>query len=135
MESLDLTSLKNAVASLKEVIDLYQQSKTDAILRDSLIQRFEYTYSLCLKMIKRYFKISAFAPNDIELMTFNAMIRQANKMSLLKSDLTLWDLFRQKRNMTSHTYDENVAKSVAETAIDFYDEALFLLGRLSENLS
>lgn len=135
MDTLDLTALNNAITSLEEVVELYKQSGTNAILRDSLIQRFEYTYSLSLKMIKRYFKLSAFVFEDIETMTFNATIRQANKMGLLKSDLQVWDMFRQKRNMTSHTYDEDIAKAVAAVAIDFYEEAMYLLNKLGENLS
>ena len=64
MEQLDLTSYKNALASLDEVIKVYNSDRENKITRDSLIQRFEYTYSLALKMMKRYFKISAFE-NDV----------------------------------------------------------------------
>ena len=60
MEKIDLTSLKKAYSSLVEVIKIYNQDKTNLIARDSMIQRFEYNYSLALKMIKRYFKNSAF---------------------------------------------------------------------------
>ena len=41
-------------------------------------------------------------------------------MNLLKSSLPQWDIFRQKRNMKSHTYDENIAKDVANVVLDFY---------------
>jgi len=134
MENIDITSLINAVNSLKEVVVLYKQNYSDAIIRDSLIQRFEYTYSLSLKMIKRFFKVSAFVLEDIESMTFNATIRQANKMKLLKSDLEKWDVFRQKRNMTAHTYDETVAKDVANIACEFLEEAEYLVKSLKEKI-
>lgn len=134
MENLDLTPLKNAINSLNEVVLLYKESPSNSILRDSLIQRFEYTYSLSLKMIKRYFKASAFVLEDIESMTFNATIRQANKMGLLKSNLEKWDIYRQKRNMTSHTYDEKLAKDVAQVACDFLEDATYLLNSLKEKL-
>src|SRR5574344_1392692 len=112
MENLDLTSFKNAIKSLKEALDIYSNDFDNSIVRDSVIQRFEYTYSLALKFLKRYFKSSAFVLDDIESMTFNEIIRQSNKMNLLLSNLEIWNDFRQKRNMTSHTYDENIAKQV-----------------------
>lgn len=135
MESIDLTSFEKALASLFEVIKIYNCDKTDLITRDSMIQRFEYTYSISLKMIKRYFVNGAFVLENIEGMTFNEMIRQANKMGLLRSNLEKWDNFRQKRNLTSHTYDEKIAQDVVEIIEDFALEAKYLLEKLREKLA
>ncbi len=134
MGTLDITSFEKALNRLKEVIDVYNSDKTNLIIRDSMIQRFEYTYSIALKMIKRFFSQGAFVLENIEGMTFNEMIRQANKMELLKSNLEKWDDFRQKRNLTSYTYDENVAKAVALVIEDFAIEVQYLLNRLKEKV-
>ena len=134
MGTLDITSFEKALNSLKEVIEVYNSDKTNLIIRDSMIQRFEYTYSIALKMIKRFFSQGAFVLENIEGMTFNEMIRQANKMELLKSNLEKWDDFRQKRNLTSHTYDENVAMAVALVIEDFAIEVDFLLNSLKEKI-
>lgn len=133
MEKLDITSFENALNSLDEVIEVYNNDKKNLITRDSMIQRFEYTYSLALKMIKRFFSQGAFVEN-IEGMTFNEMVRQANKMNLLKSNLEKWTDFRLMRNLTSHTYDEKIALDVVEVIPEFRDEAQFLLIRLKERL-
>lgn len=135
MTNLDLTALEKAYKSLLEVIEVYNSDKTNLIVRDSLIQRFEYTYSLALKMLKRYFSVSAFVIDNIEGMTFNEMIRTANKMGLLRSNLEIWDDFRRKRNATSHTYDETIALSVVSVVEEFAKEVDFLLNKLKENLS
>ena len=132
MEKLDLTSLKKAYNSLIEVIQFYNLDKTNLIARDSMIQRFEYNYSLSLKMIKRYFKNSAFVFDNLEAMSFNEMIRNANKMGLLLSNLEKWDLYRQKRNLTSHTYDEKTACEVVEIIEDFSNEVEYLINKLEE---
>lgn len=132
MEILDLTSLKKAYSSLIEVIELYNADKTNAITRDSMIQRFEYTYSLALKMIKRYFKNSAFIFDNLDSISFNEMIRQANKMDLLLSNLEKWDIYRQKRNLTSHTYDEKTALEVVSVIEDFSKEIDYLIQKLEE---
>ena len=63
-------------------------------------------------------------------MTFNEMIRLANKMGLLRSNLEKWDNYRQKRNLTSHTYDEKIARDVVSIIEDFALEAKFLLEKL-----
>ena len=134
MENIDLTSFEKALASLFEVIKIYNCDKTDLITRDSMIQRFEYTYSISLKMIKRYLSSGAFVFENIDGMTFNEMIRHANKMGILRSNLEKWDNFRQKRNLTSHTYDEKIAQDVVSIIEDFALETKFLLDKLKEKL-
>ncbi len=135
MKNIDLSPFEKALASLFEVIEIYNKDKTNLIARDSMFQRFEYTYSLALKMIKRYFTNGAFVFENIDSMTFNEMIRQANKMDLLRSNLETWDNYRQKRNLTSHTYDENVAKDVVSVIEDFSLEAKVLLDNLKKKIS
>ena len=132
METLDLTSFEKALNSLFEVNEVYNSDKNNLITRDSMIQRFEYTYLLSLKMIKRYLAKSAFVFENLEGMSFNEMIRQANKMGLLRSNLEKWDDYRQKRNLTSHTYDEKKKKSVVSIIEDFALEAEFLLTSLKK---
>lgn len=135
MTTIDLSAFEKALASLFEVIKVYNEDKSNLITRDSMIQRFEYTYSLALKMIKRYFANVAFVFDNLDGMTFNEMIRQANKMGLLRSDLEKWDNYRQKRNLTSHTYDEKIAVEVVEIIEDFAKEAQYLLEKLKEKLA
>ena len=126
MKILDLTSFENTINSLIDVINVYNSDKSNIYMRDSMIQRFEYTYSLALKMIKRYFAQSAFEKENIDGMSFNEMIRTANRMELLLSNLEQWNEYREKRNMTSHTYNQNIAQDVVSIIPMFKDE-LFLL--------
>lgn len=58
METLDTTVFENAIKSLDDVIKVFKKDETNDIVRDSLIQRFEYTYSYALKVIRRYFFIA-----------------------------------------------------------------------------
>ncbi len=132
MKTIDLTSFEKALVSLFEVIRIYNSNKDDLIVRDSMIQRFEYTYSISLKMIKRYLSNAAFVFENVDTITFNEMIRQANKMNLLRSNLEKWDNYRQKRNLTSHTYDEKIAKDVVSIIEDFALDAKYLLDKLKE---
>jgi len=132
MEKLDITSFQNALNSLFEIIKIYNKDKNDIVVRDAMIQRFEYTYSLAVKMVSRFIHL---ASNEItHSMTFNQIIRVANQFGLLKSNLEIWDDYRQKRNLTSHTYDEIIAMEVVKIIPSFAQEAEFLLNRLKESL-
>ena len=132
METLDLTAFENAVNSLIKIIDKWNSDTTDDIIRDSMIQRFEYTFSFSVKMMNRFLNLQSH--EGINTMTFNEIIRKSNQYGIIKSNLETWDDFRQKRNMTSHTYDERVAKDVVAIIPAFKDEAEFLLNKLKEKL-
>ncbi len=134
METLDLSSFEKAINSLGSIIKRYA-NEGDVDLRDAIIQRFEYTYSMSLKMIKRFLKQNDISEDEINGMTFNEIIRRANQFNLLLTNLETWDEYRKKRNMTSHTYDEETAQKVMTIIPAFKDEAKFLLNKLKEKLS
>ncbi len=134
MENLDLTALENSIKRLGEVLDRYKNAKNDDVIRDSVIQRFEFTYSIALKTLRKYFIERAFIVDDVNKFSFNDMIRTASQMNLIKSDLVKWTKFREMRNLTSHTYDENVALQVVSIVPDFYEEISFLLKNLKRNI-
>ena len=52
--SLDLSPLQQAVTRLKEGLARYERDISDTQIRDGLIQRFEFTYELSHKMLKRH---------------------------------------------------------------------------------
>ena len=132
MKNLDITSFENALNSLNSILIRYEKDNHDIDIRDAVIQRFKYTYSLALKMLNRFLNMQA--PQALPDMTFNEIIRNANKLGLLKSNLEKWTEFRQKRNSTSHTYDEKVAIEVMAIIPEFKTEAEFLLEQLKKNI-
>ena len=44
----------SALAQLEQAVAIYQKSQQDALYRDGLIQRFEFTVELAWKSIKEY---------------------------------------------------------------------------------
>mgnify|MGYP000116752359 FL=1 len=130
MENLDFTALENSLQRLGEVVEIYKKNPQDTIVRDSLIQRFEFTYSITLKTLRKYFIERAFIVDDVNKLSFNEMVRTAMQLNLLKSDLAKWTEFREMRNLISHTYDENVALKVSGIVPDFYEEITYLLKEL-----
>ena len=131
---LNLVSFEKALNSLDEIIVRYRKEKEDTAIRDALIQRFEYTYSLAIKMIKRYLKIYLTENEEVDTMDFNRTIREANRIGILLNNLEIWTIYRQKRNMTSYTYDEKKALEVVDIVNDFFKDAKYLLQKLKERI-
>ena len=129
---LNLSSYEKVLKSLEEIILRYKKEYMDIAIRDALIQRFEYTYSLAIKMIKRYLKIALAENEEVDTMDFNRMIREASRMGILLNNLEIWTVYRQKRNITSHTYEEQKALEVVGVVDDFYKDAKYLLSKLQE---
>lgn len=135
---LDFTSLEKAISQLKGSLDMYNSELAENIpdtkkyFRSATIQAFEYTYELTFKMIKRHIVISLGNPKEIDDMTFNDIIRTAYGKDVVKSDVSVWCEYRKKRGTTSHTYDEDKAQQVFESAVNFLDEARYILYRLQE---
>lgn len=123
-------AFENSTNRLKEILDRYQINTNDTGIRDAVIQRFEFTYSIALKTLNKYLMEYSFIP--IKQLSFNEMIRTANQLDLLKSNLEKWTEFREMRNLTSHTYDEEVAEKVVRIVPDFYEEVSFLLQKLRD---
>jgi hypothetical protein len=62
---LDTTSLGNAVWRLREGVARWRGEPTDEQIRDGLIQRFEFTYELSHKMLRRYLKKPRLLPTKL----------------------------------------------------------------------
>src|SRR5437773_983037 len=130
--NLDTTSLGNAVRRLREGLARCEREPTDEQIRDGLIQRFEFTYELSHKMLRRYLKETAASPDEIERMPFADLIRTGNAQRLLRGGWPVWRRFREMRARTSHTYDANAALRVVSVIPEFLEEAEHLyveLGR------
>ena len=125
-----LTSFERAINSLKEAILEYNKDKNNSFVRDSVIQRFEYTYELSIKMLKRYLESISSSKNEIDMMSFNDIIRKANIKGLLNGNLETWQKYREMRNITSHTYEEETALEVIGIANSFLYDSEFLLNSL-----
>lgn len=131
---LDLTPLENAVKRLREGLERYRKDISDEQIRDGLIQRFEFTYELSHKMLKRFLTATAASPTEVEDMVFADLIRTGNERSMLLGDWPIWKGYRDMRGKTSHTYDAEVALAVVEGIPAFLEEAEFLLARLRERV-
>ncbi|WP_374410246.1 nucleotidyltransferase substrate binding protein [Novosphingobium colocasiae] len=127
---LDFSPLARAIARLEEGLARYQRDVSDTQIRDGLIQRFEFTYDLAHKMLRRVLEQLAANPEAIDRMGFPDLIRSGVEQGLVPGDWPAWRVYREMRNITSHTYDEAKALQVAQAIPAFLGEARGLLARL-----
>ncbi|EIW88693.1 nucleotidyltransferase, partial [Alishewanella agri BL06] len=77
--SLDISPLLKAIARLQEGWQRYQLDISDIQIRDGLVQRFEFTYEISHKILKRYLEHSSPSPELFDQMPFADLIRSANE--------------------------------------------------------
>ena len=135
---LDLSALENAVAQLEEGLVLYD---SDIVrehpafrnhMRAGVIQAFEFTYELSVRIIKRYLEQVSANPAEVDQLDFRNLLRMAGSQGLLRSELDAWMRHRANRGITSHTYNEERAEQVFQGTPEFLEEAQHLLKRLQE---
>lgn len=132
---IDITPLTNALRRLEEGWTRYAADTSDTQIRDGLIQRFEFTYELSHKMLKRFLESVSATPDEFDTMSFQDLIRSGNEQALLASDWAAWRGFRDMRSKTSHTYDEGVAVAVVAGIPAFIEEARYLVDQLTHRLA
>jgi nucleotidyltransferase substrate binding protein (TIGR01987 family) len=84
----------------------------NSFIRDSVIQRFEFSWELAWKMLKlrlSYLGVEALNPREV--------IRQSVQMGLVSDDNASSEAQRQ-RNLTSNTYDEALSLTVYAFILD-----------------
>lgn len=127
---LDFSSFEKALTSLQRVLVRSAGTPGDDDLRDACIQRFEYTYELSFKMLKRQLEQELPASAELDHLPFKEIIRIGAERGLIMAPERWFD-YRDKRNITSHTYNEQKAREVYSVLDDFAADAADLLARLT----
>ena len=131
---IDVGPLERAIARLNEGWRTYQADPGNTLVRDGLIQRFEFTYELAHKTLKRYLEYGSPDPGQYDRMPFQDLIRSGNEQGLLLGDWPAWRRYRDMRAKTSHTYDEATALDVVTGIPGFMEEARYLLDQIAARL-
>jgi nucleotidyltransferase substrate binding protein (TIGR01987 family) len=134
--TLDLTSLRSAIASLEKSIRSYRVlSENSTLTRDDIdtvkagvIQNFEVAYEQCWKFMKRWIEQNV-SSDIVDGVTRRELFRVSAENRLI-DDVAQWMEFHQSRNLTAHTYDAENAGQAFSSALSFIDAASSFLKRL-----
>ncbi len=119
--TLILTPLQDAITSLEKAV---AQPK-DEFVRDAVIQRFEYSYELCWKFMKRDM-VEDVGDSAINQLSRRDLFRMAADRGLIDEPRSWFD-YHEARNQTSHVYNLEIAEKTYEIAVRFSEDARNLL--------
>ena len=104
--AVSIDEFSKTVRRLEEALN---QEKNEFI-RDSVIQRFEFCIELAWKTSRKVMGTSTSAPKQV--------IREMAQNALI-DDVDIWLKSIDQRNLSSHTYNEDLAEKVYSFVITF----------------
>lgn len=120
-------NFKRAVERLSEGLSEHEGNKS-SVVRDGVIQRFEFTTELAWKATREYLMDQGF----VEINSPKAVMKEAFSFGLISDD-TIWIQILNDRNLTSHIYKEELADEICDRIIKtHYQELKALSKRLAE---
>ena len=120
---LDLTALQDSIAALERSLgylqsDLAHDPGVREQFRAAAIQAFEFTHETAFKMIKRQLEQMLPDAAAVDRMSYMEVIRSAAEAGLVL-DVTRFKTYRDRRNITGHTYNRAKAEAVAAVLDEF----------------
>lgn len=104
-----LHNFSNALDRFASAVDRYEEFKNEGfedVYLDLIVKRFEFTYEMSWKALKRYLEFLGFEPKSPR-MTF----KEAYAQQLIE-DEDVWLEMIEQRNLTSHIYDESEIEEI-----------------------
>ena len=108
-------NFKRALTKLKEASTELRERNNNEIVRDGLIQRFEFTYELAWKATKEYLENMGI----VEINSPKAVFKEAYAQKLVEDEL-IWLTLIKDRNETTHVYNEERSIEIAERIVNQY---------------
>lgn len=130
---LDVSSLRRALGQLRQGVALCDSDlgRSDPALHRQLragaIQAFEFTYELSVRMLRRQLEETEAGP--VDQLPFRDLVRLGAERGLIDEPAD-WFGFRERRNITAHSYDEGKAGQIYAALPAFAERADFLLAAL-----
>lgn len=135
---LDLSSLHLAVGALGQAVtwatstafmEPLAESQRE-LIRAGVIQHFEFTYELSWKFMRRWLADNL-GRTQVDGVPRRELFRLAAEHRLI-DDVPRWFAVHQAGNLSSHTYNADVAREVFEVAVAFVEDAQALLHSLQQ---
>jgi len=101
--------LLKASGKLKEALSV----EPTELNQDATIQRFEFTFELAWKLMQEILK-----ENRIDVYGVKSVFRESANLGLIENPV-IWFEFLEARNLSTHTYDFDEARSIYIKIKDF----------------
>ena len=117
-----------ALQQLSLAVDLSKERALSDLEKQGVIQAFEFVHELAWNVLKDFLEYEGIP----DLVGSRSTVREAFKRGLL-TDGDLWMDMIDKRNQTSHTYNQALAQSLVLTIIEHYHPAFVHLQTSMKN--
>lgn len=122
------SNFQKALGALSDAVELsYERNLTD-LEKQGMIQGFEFTHELCWKTMKDFImdrgNESIFGSKDA--------VREAFKLGLI-NDGELWMKMIESRNLSSHTYNNEIANNIVDSIVGIYFKLFQDFNEVMEN--
>ncbi|MBV1916156.1 MAG: nucleotidyltransferase substrate binding protein [Pseudomonadales bacterium] len=109
------SNFKRALTQLEGAVMLSKERKLSSLEKQGVIQAFEFTHELAWNVLKDFLEDQG----EQNIRGSKDATRAAFKVSLI-ADGEQWMAMIQSRNISSHAYDEQIAKSLVTVIFDSY---------------
>ena len=119
-------NFSKAFQTLKRAVELTKQRELSELEEQGLIQGFEFTHELAWNVLKDYLESKGFS----DLIGSKDASRSAFKNGLIE-DGQIWMDMIKARNLSSHTYNPEVAEEIVENILHrFYPAFATLIQKM-----
>jgi nucleotidyltransferase substrate binding protein (TIGR01987 family) len=107
-------NFENALSKLDEAIKTYADTKSD-IIKEGIIQRFEFTHELAWKVMKDFLQYEGHQ----DITGSRTAARKAFNIGLIRNG-DIWMDMIESRNNTVHTYNEEILQYEYDKILNQY---------------
>ena len=115
-------NFQRALNQLSAAVRLSETRPLTDLEKQGLIQGFEFTHELAWNVLKDYLEMEGIQG----LVGSRSTVREAFKRGLVR-DGDVWMDMIEKRNLSSHTYNESVAEAIVSAVVERYHAAFLEL--------
>ncbi len=113
------SNYRKALSRLTQAVEivsaqLYKDERVDDLLKEGLIQRFEYTHELAWKLMKDFSEYQGYT----EVRGSRDAFRKALEMGIITDPR--WMESIADRNLTLHNYDDTTAEEIYRNIVTVY---------------
>jgi len=110
-----LSNYVKALEQLNDAVKLANERNLSKLEQQGLIQSCEYTHELAWQVMKDFFIYQG----NPDIMGSRDATREAFANGLIEAGEIWMDMIKS-RNLTSHTYNEEIASDIAQKIVDDY---------------
>lgn len=121
---------QNYQRALKQLTKFIEKGELNELEEQGMIQSFEYTYELAWNTMKDLFE----AQGETGILGSRDAFRLAFRRGLVEQGEAWMDMIK-KRGLTSHTYDEQIAREISTCIREVYFPEFVRLAERLETLS